>query len=38
MDCKKCPYKKLCKELGMADLSCEDVKKIAEQTERNDEE
>ena len=32
-DCKKCSYKKLCKEIEIKDLSCDDIKRIAEQTE-----
>ena len=30
MDCNKCPYKKLCHEIEIEDLSCEDIKNIAE--------
>lgn len=33
MDCRSCHYRKLCHELvreGFIDLSCKDVKKIAE--------
>lgn len=30
MDCRKCPYKKTCKEMGEIELSCEDIKRIAE--------
>ena len=30
MNCRKCPYKKICKEMGEIELSCEDIKKIAE--------
>lgn len=39
--CRKCPYKKLCKEIGLDDLSCEDIANIAKagepQTEREGE-
>ena len=30
MDCRKCPHKKTCKEMGEIELSCEDIRRIAE--------
>ena len=29
-DCKKCPYKRLCKEIEIKDLSCDDIEVIAQ--------
>lgn len=39
MNCKSCPYRKLCHDLvleGFIDLSCKDVKKIAEMDVKED--
>ncbi len=33
MDCNKCPHRQLCREIELEDLSCEDIKNIAEQGE-----
>ena len=30
-DCSKCPYKRLCKEIEIKDLSCDDIKVIAQE-------
>lgn len=29
-DCNKCPYKRLCEEIEIKDLSCDDIKVIAQ--------
>ena len=29
-DCNKCPYKRLCEEIEIEDLSCDDIKVIAQ--------
>lgn len=29
-DCSKCPYKRLCEEIEIKDLSCDDIKVIAQ--------
>lgn len=29
-DCSKCPYKRLCERIEIKDLSCEDIKQIAQ--------
>ena len=35
-DCDKCRYKEVCRSLGEADLSCEDVERIAKDGEHDD--
>ena len=29
-DCSKCPYKRLCEEIEIKNLSCDDIKVIAQ--------